>query len=371
VSRPVIAVSFGHLSSFEAGLGEFARRLGQGLARQAPAWRDRGIGLCFHLDARLHGAFGPDVDYLPYRSRDRLVPWRLPGCVLWHNTFQHNISRPPSGVRHRILTVHDLNYRYAPFGPGPLRDAMLTRLAIARSTSLVAISRYVEDDIRRHVGGQRPIRTIHNGASDLSATPQEPVPWLVGRPFMFHVSRMAPSKNVRAIVELARSWPERTFVLAGPPWGHSKQLHDELAGTMPNVHVLLGIDDAVKAWLLQHCEAFLFPSLTEGFGLPPIEAMYFGTPVFLSDRTSLPEIGADEAGYFLDFSPSAMRSIIERELPRLQARRGDIRRRAGMFDWRLCVSGYVALYAKLLPNELTAGSAAGAIAAESAQRQVN
>jgi glycosyltransferase involved in cell wall biosynthesis len=370
VTRKVIAVSFGHLSSFDAGLGEFARRLGEGLAREAPAWRRHGIDLCFHLQAGLHEAFGSEVAYIAYRPRDRFVPWRLPGCVLWHNSFQHNITRPPSAVQHRLLTVHDLNYRYASAGLGPLRDEIYTRLAIARSNGLVTISRYVADDIRRHVGGQRPIRTIYNGASDLSGIAQEPVPWLIGRPFMFHLSRMAPSKNVRAIVELARSWPERTFVLAGPAWGHSKKLHDELAGLLPNVHVLLGIGDAVKAWLLQHCEAFLFPSLTEGFGLPPIEAMYFGTPVFLSDRTSLPEIGGDQVGYFSEFSTAAMRSTIERELPRLQAQHDAIRLRARMFDWDRCVASYVALYASLLPNELQGlppiSSAAGA-----AQRQVN
>jgi glycosyltransferase involved in cell wall biosynthesis len=71
--------------------------------------------------------------------------------------------------------------------------------------------------------------------------------------------------------------------------------------------VLLGVDDSVKAWLLANCEAFLFPSLAEGFGLPPLEAMHFGTPVFLSDRTSLPEVGGTQAGYFREFSASAMR----------------------------------------------------------------
>ncbi len=368
--RKVIAVSFGHLTSFDAGLGEFARRLGQGLAANAPAWRDRGIGLCFQMEERLHGSLGPEVGYLPYRRRDRYAPWRLPDCVLWHNSFQHNIARPPSGVRHRILTVHDLNYRYARRRLGPLRDEMCTRLAIARSTYLATISDYVKGDIERHVTRRVPIETIYNGATDLSGIAQEPVPWLAGRPFLFHLSRMAPSKNVGAIIELARSWPDRTFVLAGPAWGHSKQLHDELAGALPNVHVLLGIDEPTKAWLLAHCEAFLFPSLTEGFGLPPIEAMYFGTPVFLSDRTCLPEIGGDVAGYFTEFSPAAMRARIETELPRLKAVRGAIRRRAETFDWDRCVGRYIALYAKLLPDErevLLPGDAKAA----GAQRQVN
>jgi glycosyltransferase involved in cell wall biosynthesis len=354
VTRKILAVSFGHLTSFDAGLGEFARRLGQGLAALAPVFRQHDIDLFFHMEERLHGALGSGVSYLPFRSRERFLPWRLPGCILWHSSFQHNITRPPAGVRHRVLTVHDLNYRYSRRGPGPWRDEVLTRLAIARSTSLATISRYVSDDVREHVRWRGPMRTIYNGATDLTAVPSQPVPDLAGRSFFFHVSRMAPSKNVGAIVELARSWPEQTFVLAGPVWGHSKWLHDELAGTIPNLRVMLGISEAQKAWLLEHCTAFLFPSLTEGFGLPPIEAMYFGCPVFLSDRTSLPEIGGAQAGYFYDFSAPAMRSVIESELPRLQASREATRQRARTFTWDRCVAGYVELYASLLPGTLDA-----------------
>ncbi len=195
------------------------------------------------MPEHLHGAFGPEVDYIAYRPRQRFMPWRLDRCVLWHNTFQHNVTRPPAGVRHRMLTVHDLNYRYRT-GPGSWRDALLTRIAIARSNCLVSISDYVGDDVRRHITARGRRVTIHNGATDLSEAPQRAVDGLAGRRFFFHVSRMAPSKNVEAIVGLARAWPERTFVLAGPAWGHSKQLHDELGDSLPNVRVLLGIDDA-------------------------------------------------------------------------------------------------------------------------------
>lgn len=352
MTRKILAVSLGHLTSFDAGLGEFARCLGQGLAAMAPSFRGRDVDLLFHMEERLHGAFGSAVSYLPLRPRDRFVPWTLPGCVLWHSSFQHNITRPPSGVRHRVLSVHDLNYRYARHGPGPWRDQLLTRLAISRSTALATISDYVGADVRAHVRWRGPIRTIYNGATDLNSVQGQAVPGLVGRSFLFHVSRMARSKNVSAIVELARSWPEQTFVLAGPAWGHSKRIHDELAGTLPNLQVMLGIGEAEKAWLLQHCTAFLFPSLAEGFGLPPIEAMYFGTPVFLSNRTSLPEVGGTQAGYFSDFSAAAMRAVIESELPRLQASREATRRHAQTFTWDRCVAQYVALYESLLPGPL-------------------
>jgi glycosyltransferase involved in cell wall biosynthesis len=88
--------------------------------------------------------------------------------------------------------------------------------------------------------------------------------------------------------------------------------------------------------------------------------MQFGTPVFLSDRTCLPEIGGTQAGYFSDFSSTAMRKVIEAELPRLQASREATRTWAQTFTWDRCVAGYVELYADALPAELGAFVAATA-----------
>ena len=348
MTAPVIAVSLGHLTSFEAGLGEFGRRLGEGLAARVDVFAARGFTLAFHMVESLHGAFGPRVAYFPYRSSQLAWAPSLAGCVLWHNTFQHAATAPPATALHRLLTVHDLNYRYTRRGPGAWRSELVTRLAIRRSNRLVAISDFVAEDVRRHIAPRSICTTIHNGATDLSSGPRTPVESLVGRPFFFHVSRMAATKNVDSIVALARAWPERQFVLAGPAWGDSKALHDELGTSLSNLRVLLGIDDASKAWLLANCEAFLFPSFAEGFGLPPIEAMHFGTPVFLARRASLPEVGGHEAAYFDDFAPAAMRAVIETELPRLQSRRDAIRRQANRFDWDVCIDRYTALYFAML-----------------------
>jgi glycosyltransferase involved in cell wall biosynthesis len=66
--------------------------------------------------------------------------------------------------------------------------------------------------------------------------------------------------------------------------------------------------------MYQHCEAFLFPSLLEGFGLPVIEAMQFGKPVFSSKETSLKEIGGDFAYFWDNFNPEEMKKLIDENL---------------------------------------------------------
>jgi glycosyltransferase involved in cell wall biosynthesis len=159
---------------------------------------------------------------------------------------------------------------------------------------------------------------------------------------------MSPSKNPQALIELARRWPEMRFVLCGPPSDDAQRLKAQVH--LPNLQFHLGISDAHKAWAYAHCSGFLFPSLTEGFGLPPIEAMHFGKPVFLARRTCLPEIGGDAADYFDSFDPGAMRQVVEDGLRRHAAsgRPQLVRQHAAQFDWDRAAQGYLAVYRRLL-----------------------
>ena len=90
--------------------------------------------------------------------------------------------------------------------------------------------------------------------------------------------------------------------------------------------------------------------MTEGFGLPPIEAMHFGKPTFLARRTCLPEIGGDAAEYFDDFEPEAMKRVVQRGLQRMTepGRADAIRAHAAQFNWDDAAAAYLALYRRLL-----------------------
>ncbi|MBU6259467.1 MAG: glycosyltransferase [Burkholderiales bacterium] len=220
---------------------------------------------------------------------------------------------------------------------------------MARTDGIVAISRWTADDVRRHLHWQGPLEVIYNGARSFVAAPREaPAGIVAGRPFLFHLSRMSATKNPGAIIELARAWPQMRFLMCGPANDHTRQL--AAATQLPNVDFRLGISDAEKAWAYANCAGFLFPSLTEGFGLPPIEAMHFGKPTFLARRTCLPEIGGDAADYFDDFDPAAMRAVVERGLARgAEPGRADaVRAHAAQFDWDAAGAAYLALYRRLI-----------------------
>ncbi|MBX3634069.1 MAG: glycosyltransferase family 4 protein [Rubrivivax sp.] len=351
-----IGISLGNIGAFHDGLGEFSLQIGQRIARAAPAWRQRhGIEFVFHLRERLSGTFGAAGDairYLPVTRWQRIRHVQPQPFALWHSLHQLNKTRPPEGTAVRVVTVHDLNYLYGRNAFSTWRHHRRTLALMRRTDVVVAISRHTAEDVERHLDWTGPVEVIHNGARSFVGAAQAPLPgWADAdeRPFLFHLSRMSPSKNPQAILALAAAWPEMDFVMCGPPSDDAKAL--KAANRLPNVQFHLGISDAQKAWAYAHCTGFLFPSLTEGFGLPPIEAMHFGKPVFLSRLTCLPEIGGDAADYFDGFDGVSMRAVVERGLARWRSDPGRaeaIRAHAAQFDWDRAAEAYLALYARLL-----------------------
>ena len=350
-----IGISLGNIGALHDGLGEFASQIGQRIARQAPLWREQyGIAFDFHLKPSLIGLFGNNVGYLPVSRWQRIRHVQPQPYALWHSLHQLNKNLPPQmepGTGRRVVTVHDLNYLYGRNAFSTWRHGRRTRALLSRTDVLVAISQHTAADVRRHLGWKGEIPVIYNGARSFVDAPREPLPaWPATDtpPFMFHLSRMSDSKNPGAIIELARKWPEMQFLMCGPPSEDAKRLRGTVK--LPNVQFHLGISDAHKAWAYAQCTGFLFPSLTEGFGLPPIEAMHFGKPVFLARRTCLPEIGGDAADYFDDFEPTRMRAVVEQGLARFAdpGRAQAVRDHAAQFDWDRAADAYLDLYRDLL-----------------------
>jgi len=345
-----VGISLGDIGALHDGLGEFALQIGTRIAAQAQAWREQyGVGFHFHLRHHLNGLFGPAVGYLHVNRWQRIRHVQPLPFALWHSLHQLNKTRPPQGTGTRLVTVHDLNYLYGRSAFSTWRHHRRTQALMRRTDHVVAISQHTAGDVQRHLGWTGPLEVIPNGARSFVTAPREPLPgWAAEdpRPFLYHLSRMLPGKNPQALLGLAAVWPEMTFVLCGPPSDQAKAL--KKANRLRNVEFHLGISDAQKAWAYARCTGFLFPSLTEGFGLPPIEAMHFGKPVFLARRTSLPEIGGDAAFYFDDFEPATMRGVVEAGLRGADARADAVRAHAAQFDWDRAARAYLALYLRLL-----------------------
>jgi len=110
------------------------------------------------------------------------------------------------------------------------------------------------------------------------------------------------------------------------------------------------VTNGEKSWYYKNCLAFVFPSIGEGFGLPVLEAMYFGKPVFLSSATSLPEVGGKVAYYFDNFEPPQMKNVFEKGMQHYNSEHPEqaIIERAKNFSWEKAADEYLDVYRKFL-----------------------
>jgi glycosyltransferase involved in cell wall biosynthesis len=161
-------------------------------------------------------------------------------------------------------------------------------------------------------------------------------------PYLLCVGNRKPHKNLAAAVEaLARLLPECPELKLGVVGARfaARDEVDERAEALGVAHAVVergGVDDDALRCLYTHAEALLFPSMYEGFGLPVLEAMACGTPVVVSNRTSLPDVVGDAGQLVEPHAPEAFAAAVRRlgAEPALRAelvRRG--RERAARLSW--------------------------------------
>jgi glycosyltransferase involved in cell wall biosynthesis len=170
-------------------------------------------------------------------------------------------------------------------------------------------------------------------------------------PFLFSIGMILPKKNFHVLPRLLEH-NDYELLIAGKTQGdYFKRIEEEAAkyGVSSRVKLLGSITDEEKYWYYKNCTAFMFPSVAEGFGAPVVEAMHFGKPVFLSDKTSLPEIGGDAAYYFKQFDNEHMRQVFEQGLTHYAANNpaGMIQQHAQKFSWDTNAREYMKLYRSL------------------------
>ena len=169
--------------------------------------------------------------------------------------------------------------------------------------------------------------------------------------YLFHLSSLDSKKNPYLLVAMMRYLPDQNLVLAGK--GDISELCDIVRKhKLQNVFFKGLVSTEEKAHLYARCEAFLFPSLSEGFGLPVLEAMCFGKPTFISRLTSLPEIGGEVSRYFDTLEPEAMAAVVRQGLA--EYRRDEetwnerIKRHAKLFSWDKAADEYIDYYLDIL-----------------------
>jgi glycosyltransferase involved in cell wall biosynthesis len=238
-------------------------------------------------------------------------------------------TAPLWGRFRRVVTVHDLIYARLPEAHSGLREQgmkLLVPRSARRSARVIADSQSTRADLIELLGiGPEEIDVVPLGLGTIRRTQRLPEAEvragfdLGERRVVLSLSAKRPHKNLAALIgALARIPAEDRplLVLPGYPTWHEKELRERAAaaGVANDVRFLGWVGGAEIEGLWSIAEAFVFPSLYEGFGLPVLEAMARGVPVACSNASSLPEVAGEAALLFDPRDQSAIASALERLL---------------------------------------------------------
>jgi glycosyltransferase involved in cell wall biosynthesis len=269
------------------------------------------------------------ADFKPYGLREQLyLPW-----LLWRLRpdlvhFLH-FTIPCLYLGRRLITIHDLTLvRWRNVRGGTLKRfiysvkywlmRLVLRCGVMRSVGIITPTEQTKQEILEAYPTASPrwlspdkVTPIHEAADPVMAEPEE---MDIKKPFLLYVGNAYDYKNLYRLVEAFRllkpDFPDLKLVLAGKIDYFYSKLQDWV-GNDPSVIFPGFVNDSQLVWLYQNAEAFVFPSLAEGFGLPPLEAMAHGTPVLSSNASCMPEVLGDTAIYFDPTDTKNMAETIE------------------------------------------------------------
>src|SRR6202049_4469848 len=271
-----------------------------------------------------------------------------------------------------VMTVHDvLEHMYRTHDRSSLRRSLhfqLTRRVLKGAARILAVSKYTKSDIEKLFGipGSRievvynaiDSRFLHGHASDADRQVLAER-YLVTYPFLLYAGRISPHKNLVRIIEAFSAlkaelekegrFPDLKLIIIGDELPKHPDLRRTVirGGVQNDVRFMGFVPIEMLRVFYDAAKIFVFPSLYEGFGLPPLEAMAHGTPVVTSNTSSLPEVAGGAALLVNPENVFEIRRGLQRVLldPVLRARmkqRGYAQ--AQRFSWTSSVSRILEIY---------------------------
>ncbi|MDR3128921.1 MAG: glycosyltransferase family 4 protein [Tannerellaceae bacterium] len=242
----------------------------------------------------------------------------LPKYLKAHNNplLVNYVASAPFGYGNRIVTLHDITYLRYPKSYSlkfRLQCRLLTPLILKNSLALITVSEFSKKEISGHFRNYPPpsIHVIYNatGSQFTVKSPNKPsIPYLLAVSSHFYHKNIA--RLIEAFVDLHKSGKiDIPLVIAG---GSSPYSGNQNFNTVSDssIRFMGRVSDEELISLYQSATAFIFPSLYEGFGIPPLEAQACGCPVIASNAAAIPEVLGDSVLYFNPDSVSEMQDAI-------------------------------------------------------------
>jgi glycosyltransferase involved in cell wall biosynthesis len=338
----------------DSGLYYYCLNLGLAINKKLREQKDKPIK--FYVPSKEVGVFHPQNTIVERPYHRFLKPFLL-DCKVWHRPFQSGriIPRRTSGIK-ILLTIHDLNMLHQDVPQKEKEKSVASaQELISRSDAIVCVSDFAKTDVLKYCDvGSKPIYVIYNGVNQLDVPMLNISSYKPSHPFLFSIGFINQKKNLHSLLPLLKLNADIELVIAGrlddPDYIKGLKDQAEKDGYSNRLKILGPVSEKEKAWYLQNCLAYMHPSYAEGFGLPVVEAMHFGKPLFLSNLTSLPEIGGDVAFYFESFEPEHMQQVFRQGMQRYAVNNMSekIQDRGKGFNWEKSAEEYIKVYHSLM-----------------------
>jgi glycosyltransferase involved in cell wall biosynthesis len=352
-AKKTVLVDLGKLKNIYTGLGQVSWNYGQELR----STQDENLEWRFLIPKGYEKDFGSSPVTETLSSKRRYFPSLCPRYDLWHAIHQDSAYQPAQSKETKyILTIHDLIFLKEKTGSKASNRLNRLQKKADRADALVFISEYAKAEVLASIKvGDKPLHVIYNGVHTTgSALVQRPA-FLPEGNFLFSIGSLIKKKNFHVLIDFMKKMPLHNLVIAGHNEGeYADFIKEKISNNGLEQRIILpgAVDDNTKAYLYENCEAFCFPSLHEGFGLPVIEAMRYGKPVFSSDLSSLPEIGGEHAFYWKNFNPEQMANVYQQGM--IKFNRDQAAQSKAMIDysnkftWKKNVAAHIELYKEVL-----------------------
>ncbi len=350
-----VLVDLGKLKDLNSGLGQVSLNFGHELSN---ATRSTNLLLHFLVPTNFVDEFEEtNVHYVKLSLIKRWFPALNHKYDLWHAIHQDSGYMPPAGIPY-LLTIHDLNFMYEKSKEKANKRLAVMQKKINRAEHVTFISHFAKEEALKFLDlKDKHTSIIYNGVKTPDKKNMTQPAWIPSGDFLFSIGVVRPKKNFLVLVEMM-SRPELqdySLIIAGnDDHAYAGEIMGAIAkhGLEDRVVLTGSIGEEEKNYFYHHCSGLLIPSLYEGFGLPVIEAMLCGKPVFSSRYTSLPEIGSDKAFYWDSFEPSHMAEVFAKGMEvyhkNPMAFEKELKEYAARFSWKANTAAYVTLYESII-----------------------
>jgi len=350
-----VLLDMGKLKNPYSGLGQFSYYYGKHILKI----ENEKLHFNFLVPKSQTGIFGKDYAYEKTSLQRRILPSLCRKYDLWHALHQDSSYLPADSTSPYILTIHDLNFLEEK-GPFKARRRLKSlQKKVDRASAITFISNYTANIAKGNLNLEgKSTHIIYNGVYIESDKEVSKPVYIPAGKYLLALGMVLKKKNFHVLIDLIDRIADYNLVIAGDISSQYAKMIIEIINKrrLQNKVILPGIvSEDEKIYLYKNCSGFLFPSRIEGFGLPVIEAMRFGKPVFISNKTSLPEIGGDLAYYWNNFDPDHMATVFNSKMQEYEENEEDIKHKiieySKLYDWKKSIKQYYNLYLEVLDNK--------------------